>query len=334
MYLDEIKTKKIMIAGRGFPAIYDYLMNEMSGVRAKIVDHDRLSDEIKDTHVLIPAMSIIDSDLLRKASQLLLIQQWGAGLEGVDIETSTLLNIPVANVPTAGTGNCESVAEWYIMSVLNLCRKTCEIRSVVETVSGWGTPIGQALYGKTAGIIGFGGIGKALAKRLKPFGMKVIAIQQHPDKESAEEIGLDWIGKEEDLRKLLEQSNFLFLCLPLNKGSRHLLNEETIAMLPKGAYVFNAARGSIIEKQSFIRYLREGRIGGAALDVYWKEPPAPNDPITRFPNVLLTPHIAGVTDYSYQGIAHQVANNISRIFKGLLPIHCANPEVKPSWLLR
>ncbi len=334
MGLDQIKTKKVMIAGRSFPAIYDYLMKEMPEIRVKIVDHEALPDEISEAHIIIPAMSIIDNDLLNKASQLLLIQQWGAGLEGVDMEAATRLNIPVANVPTTGTGNSESVAEWYVMAVLNLCRRTCEIRSVVETVSGWGSPIGQALYGKTAGIIGFGGIGKALAKRLRVFQMRVIAIQRHPDQESAKEIGLDWIGTEQDLPKFLQQTNFLFLCLPLNKSSFHLLNKETIAMLPQGAYILNAARGSIIEKESLIKYLQEGHIGGAALDVYWREPPAANDPIAQFSNVLLTPHIAGVTDYSYQGIAHKVAINILRVSKGLLPIHCANPEVSPSWLLR
>jgi phosphoglycerate dehydrogenase-like enzyme len=218
------------------------------------------------------------------------------------------------------------------MAVLNLCRKTCETRSLVETVSGWGAPIGRALYGKTAGIIGFGGIGKALAKRLRAFQMKVIAVQRHPDQEGAKKMGLEWIGNEHDLPKLLGQTDFLFLCLPLNKSSLHLLNEETMAMLPQGAYILNAARGSIIEKNALIKALRNGRIGGAALDVYWKEPPPSNDAITRCPNVLLTPHIAGVTDHSYQGIAHRVATNILRVFKGRLPVNCANPEVKPPWL--
>ena len=332
MSLSPIKTTKVIVAGKSFPAIYDYLMNELPKIKLKMVNHKELANEIVEAHVIIPGMSIINNDLLDKASQLLLIQQWGAGLEGVDIELATRLKIPVANVPTKGTGNAESVAEWYVMAVLNLCRKTCEIRSLVETVSDWGAPIGQALYGKTAGIIGFGGIGKALAKRLRAFQMKVIAIQRHPDQESAKKIGLEWIGNEQDLPKLLRQTEFLFLCLPLNDSSFHLLNQETIAMLPQGACILNAARGSIIEKKALTKALREGRIGGAALDVYWKEPPISNDSITQCPNVLLTPHVAGVTDYSYQGIAHQVAINILRVFRGYLPLHCANPEVEPLWL--
>ena len=104
-------------------------------------------------------------------------------------------------------------------------------------------------------------------------------------------------------------------------------------MLPQGAYILNAARGSIIDKKSLIDALEKGYIGGVALDVYWQEPPLPDDPITHFDNALLTPHIAGVTDYSYQGIAQQVATNISRAFEGKLPIHCVNPQVKPFWLI-
>ena len=331
MSLSRIKTKNVIVAGKSFPAMYDYLMKELPEINLKMVNRKELAHEIREAHVIIPGMSVIDNDLLNKGSRLLLIQQWGAGLEGVDIESATRLKIPVANVPTEGTGNAESVAEWYVMAALNLCRRTCEMRSSVETVSDWGAPIGRALYGKTAGIIGFGGIGKALAKRLRPFQIKMIAIQRHPDQKSAKQMGLEWIGNEQGLPRLLRQSDFIFLCLPLNKSSFHLLNRETFAMLSQGAYVLNAARGSIIEKKALMKALREGRIGGAALDVYWKEPPASNDSITRCPNVLLTPHIAGVTDYSYQGIAHQVAGNILRVFKGHLPLHCVNPEVNSSF---
>lgn len=277
-------------------------------------------------------MSKIGPDLLERASRLMLIQQWGAGLEGVDIKQATKQNIPVANIPTEGTGNAESVAEWYIMAVLNLCRKEYETRFFGEKNYVWGAPIGKALYGRTAGIIGFGGIGKALAKRLKGFQVKIIAIQRHPDYAVAKDYGLEWIGTEDDFPKLLQHTDFLFLCLPLNKDSFYLLNKGTIDILPQGAYILNAARGYIIEKKALIEALEKGDIGGVAMDVFWEEPLKSDDPIKNFPNTFLTPHIAGFTDYSYQGIANQATKNILRVFNGYLPIHCANPEVKPEWL--
>jgi len=332
MDLSQVRNKKVIIAGRSFPAIYSYLKNKLPGIDLKAVKQKELDQEAEDAHVIIPIMSKIGSDLIERSSHLMLIQQWGAGLEGVAIEQATKQNIPVANVPTLGSGNAESVAEWYVMAVLNLCRKEYETRFYGEKYFVWGAPIGEALVGRTAGLIGFGGVGKELAKRLKGFQVKIIAIQRHPDQAAAKEHGLGWIGSEQDLPKLLHQSDFLFLRLPLNKHTYHQLNQETIAMLPKGACILNAARGAIIEKEALMKALQKGNLGGVAMDVFWEEPLKPNDPIKDFPNVFLTPHIAGITDHSYQGISGQVAENISRIFRGYLPLHCVNPEVKPEWL--
>jgi|LDZU01.1.fsa_nt_gi phosphoglycerate dehydrogenase-like enzyme len=332
MELANIRKNKTVIAGKGFPASSTFLKKQLPDIDLKAVDPKELFQEIKDANVLIPGMTKIESELLGKASSLMLIQQWGAGLEGVDIKSATKYKIPVANVPTEGTGNAESVAEWYIMAVLNLCRKEYETRFYGEKYSTWGSPIGKALYGKTAGLLGFGGIGKALARRLKAFQMKIIALQRNPDYVTAKKIGLEWIGRQRDLPEFLKQTDFLFLCLPLNKSSFHLINKETISLLPTGACILNAARGAIIEKEALIDALQNGHIGGAALDVFWEEPFKPNDPIKYIQNVFLTPHIAGVTDYSYQGISNQVAKNILRVHNGFLPNNCVNPEVKPKWL--
>jgi phosphoglycerate dehydrogenase-like enzyme len=332
MSFAEINKLKVIIASKDFPASFKYLKNELPSINLKAIEQKELIQEIKDASILIPGMTKIGTDSLKKASSLKLIQQWGAGLEGVNIKQATELNIPVANVPTQGTGNAESVAEWYVMAVLNLCRKECETRFYGTNYSVWGAPIGKALFGRVAGLIGFGGIGKALANRLKGFQMKIIAIRNHPENADVKEYGLEWIGSIDDLPKLLRQSDFLFLCLPLNKNTFHMLNKEKLYMLPKGSYILNAARGAIIEKEALIDALQNGHLAGAAMDVFWDEPLKSDDVIKNIPNVFLTPHIAGVTDYSYQGISHQVAKNILRVLNGFLPYNCANPEVKPTWL--
>lgn len=261
-----------------------------------------------------------------------MVQQWGAGLDGVDITAARVHQVAVANVPTVGSGNAESVAEWYVMAALALSRKTCEIRSQVSKGHPWGTPLGQALYGRTAGLIGFGGIGKALAIRLKSFQMKTIVIKKHPDKITEQDLGVEWIGSMKDLPQLLKRADYLFLCVPLNSETRNMIDERELSLLPKGAFILNAARGPIINKNALMKALDSGRLRGAALDVYWEEPPEPKDPILNYSNVLATPHIAGVTDVSYQGIAAKVAENIRRVMSGKLPIYCANPALKASWL--
>ena len=122
------------------------------------------------------------------------------------------------------------------MAALNLSRRACEIRSQVSKGYPWGSPLGQALYGRTAGIVGFGGIGKALAIRLKPFKMKIIAIQKHPDKVTAQILGVEWVGGVENLHHLLKRAEYLFICIPLTVETRNMISKQELALLPKGAF--------------------------------------------------------------------------------------------------
>lgn len=323
---------KVIVGGKYFARVYDYLKAELPEISLEMVESKDLIRKAKKAQIIIPAMAKIDEEIFKRASCLRLVQQWGAGLDGVDIASATHYQVAVANVPTVGSGNAESVAEWYVMAALALSRRVCEIRSQVSKGYPWGSPIGQALYGRTAGLVGFGGIGKALAVRLKPFKMRIMAVQRHPDKVAAQNLGLEWVGGVVDLPHLLKRAEYLFICVPLTVETRNMINEWELSLLPKGSFVLNAARGPIINKEALMQALSSGHLGGVALDVYWKEPPEPRDPILDYPNVLATPHIAGVTDVSYQGIGVQVAENIRRVMSGKLPLHCANPDLKASWL--
>lgn len=323
---------KVIIAGKYFARSYDYLKTELPKISLEMVELEDLIKKAEDAQIIIPAMAKIGEEIFKKASSLRLVQQWGAGIDGVDIKSATRYQVAVANVPTVGSGNAESVAEWYVMAALGLSRKLCEIRSQVSRGYPWGSPVGQALYGRTAGLIGFGGIGKALATQLRPFQMKVWAIQRYPNKVAAQKLGVEWVGGIEDLPQLLKRADYLFICVPLTVETRNMINEQELSLLPKGTYILNAARGPIINKKALMKALDSGRLGGLALDVYWKEPPEPNDPILDYPNVLATPHIAGVSDVSYRGIAVKVAENIIRVMRGNLPLHCVNSDLKASWL--
>ena len=323
---------KVIVGGKYFARVYDYLKAELPEISLEMVESKDLIRKAKKAQIIIPAMAKIDEEIFKRASCLRLVQQWGAGLDGVDIDSATRYQVAVANVPTVRSGNAESVAEWYVMAALALSRRVCEIRSQVSKGYPWGSPIGQALYGRTAGLIGFGGIGKALANRLKSFRMKTIAIKRHPDKITAQDLGLEWVGGIEDLPNLLKRADYLFICVPLTSETKNMISERELALLPKGSFVLNAARGPIINREALMQALDSGHLGGVALDVYWKEPPEPRDPILDYLNVLATPHIAGVTDVSYSGIATKVVENIGRVMEGKLPLHCANPDLKASWL--
>jgi len=326
------KPIKLIVVGKYFTRVYDYLKAELPEISLEMVEFKDLIKKTKKAQIIIPISAKIDEEIFKKASNLRLVQQWGAGLDGVDIASATYYQVAVANVPTVGSGNAESVAEWYVMAALALSRKVCEIRSQVSEGYPWGSPMGQALYGRTAGLIGFGGIGKALAAYLRSFQMKVIAIKRYPDKITAQDFGLEWVGGVVDLPQLLKRAEYLFICVPLTAETTNMINEQELSLLPKGSFVLNAARGPIINKEALMKALSSGHLGGVALDVYWKEPPDPKDPILDYSNVLATPHIAGVTDVSNQGIGVQVVENIRRVMSGKLPLHCANPDLKANWL--
>ncbi|MGA2715845.1 MAG: NAD(P)-dependent oxidoreductase [Bryobacteraceae bacterium] len=307
---------RVVVAGAGFAALREHLGRVLPEVAIEAIEPDVLRRDGTEASVLIPAMARIDGQIMDRIIGLRLIQQWGAGLEGVDLSAAAERRIAVANVPSAGTGNAESVAEWCVMAAIALSRQLPELEKNIRQGGAWGGPIGRGLRGRTAGILGLGGIGQALAARLKPFGMRLAALKRHADPALAERLGLEWVGGEEDLKAFLERSEYLFLCLPLNPRTRNMIGESEIALLPPGACIINPARGGLIGEDALVKALSNGHLSGAALDVFADEPLDPQSRLLTVPGLIATPHIAGVTDVSYRDIARHVAENITRLWSG------------------
>jgi len=316
----------IVVAGTGFAALRQFMNEEMAQARVEMIDPPALRAGGFAAEVLIPAMARIDGALMDRIAGLRLIQQWGAGLEGVDIDAASARRIAVANVPTPGTGNAESVAEWCVMAAIAVSRRLPVAIRTLQAAKTWGYPMGRALLGRAAGIVGLGGIGQALAARLRPFGMRLIGVKRSADPELARRLGMEWIGGRERLAELLRQSDYLFLCLPLREDTRAILDESALAMLPAHACVVNAARGGLIDQSALLRALEQGRLCGAGLDVFEHEPLAPGSPLAAREDVLATPHIAGVTDVSYRGIAQRVAANVRRLLTNQPLQNCVNQD--------
>ncbi|MBP8985428.1 MAG: 2-hydroxyacid dehydrogenase [Syntrophobacterales bacterium] len=276
-------------------------------------------DSLRGFDVLIPTMTVVSKAHLVEADRLRLIQQSGVGLEGVDIEAAKSLNIRVANVPADISGNADSVAELGIYLMLGLSRN---VRQIPESFANglMGYPRGRALLGKTVGIIGLGGIGRALAKRLKPFGVRLVGIKRQDPQKAKEELGLEWAGTPVELDELLNMSDYVVLCLPVTDESRNMLNRRSFRAMKRDAFLINLSRGGLVDRDALEEALSTGTIAGAGLDVFWKEPVDPNDPIFKH-NVLATPHIGGATDVSIQGIMREVAENIRRLDRGQEPLY-------------
>jgi phosphoglycerate dehydrogenase-like enzyme len=276
-------------------------------------------DTLKGVDILIPTMCQVTSEMLETSDRLKLIQQCGSGLEGVDIQAALDRNIHVANVPTDLSGNAGSVAELGIFMLIGLSR---DLRGMAKSLANckMGEPQGRALSGKTVGLVGLGGIGQAIISRLKPFGVRLIAIKRSGPEKAMKAHGLEWVGSPGDLSELLGRSDFVILCLPVTSETRYLMNRETFSHMRQGAFLINLARGGLVDHDALADALASGKIAGAGLDVFWEEPPDPNDPIFSY-NVLATPHIGGSTDVSMQGIVKAVAENIRRIENNMKPLH-------------
>ena len=308
-----------------FAASEDAWGGFLNRVKKLLPDHEFIAEgrfEISDLSgidVLIPTMSRVTDDILKTADKLRLIQQCGAGLELVNINAARERDIFVANVPTDISGNADSVAELAIYLMIGLSRNV-ELMKVSLKKQIMGDPMGMALKGRTVGIVGLGGIGKALIKRLRPFGVKLIGIKQSNPDQAKKDLCLDWVGGPDDLGILLKQSDYVVLCLPLNYSSQGLINEDTIKIMKQDSFLINVSRGGLVDHGALKSALKEKSIAGAGLDVFWEEPPDPADDIFQY-NVMATPHIGGATDVSMQGIAESVAENINRIANGKTPVN-------------
>ena len=320
------EVSRVIVAGTAFPSIKPLLSAELPEAEIQVVEPDDLRRESRAADVLVPAMNRVDGDLMDRLHGLRLIHQRGAGLEVVDFLVATLRGIMVANVPAETTGNAVSVAEWCVMAAIAVSRHLSEAIAGIREGSLWGGPMGRTLVGHTAGIVGMGGIGQALAARLRPFGMRLIGVKRTADPSLAAQLGLDWLGGADQLPTLLRQSDYLFLCLPLTEQTRGLIDERAMALLPPDACVVNPGRGGLLSPDARLRALAEKRLIGAALDVFGQEPLDPASPLLNRPEILATPHIAGVTHLSYGGIARAIAANVRRLSAGEPLANCVNRE--------
>ncbi|HEX4881262.1 MAG TPA: 2-hydroxyacid dehydrogenase [Porticoccaceae bacterium] len=317
---------KIYFCREGLRIIRELLQGELPHDEVLECAPERLAEVVGTADVLIPTITPLRAEVLAQ-SRARLIQQFGAGLDAVDIAAATRQGIPVANVPAAGTGNAESVAEMAVFLMLALARRFPETQQSIRE-GRIATPTGWALKGRTAVIVGYGGIGRETARRLAGFEMRVLAVSRSGPKNTPEEDAIPVARHyaEAGLHEALREADFVILAPPLNDQTRGLLGAAEFACLKPSAYVVNVARGGVIDYDALLAALREQRIAGAGLDVFWQEPIDPQDPLLGY-NVIGTPHVGGATDLSLRGIARKVAANVERVRRGELPEDCVNAQM-------
>lgn len=312
---------RILFCGNTFPDAHDYLREQLPSNRNDeiIVSADTdIIPQLSGVDVVIPKMQRIGSREM-EAGQFRLIQQWGAGLEGIDLESAKKKGIHVANVPATGD-NAESVAEHAMLLILSLLRDLPKAQTNVRT-GVLGAPLGKVLAGRTVCLYGLGAIALPLAKRLHSFDVTLIGISRDPKATKTVEFGLKRCFSLEERDEAFARTDILVLCMRYTEEMRGMIGARELAKLKHGAYVVNVARGGVIDGEALYSQLAGGHLAGAGLDVFCQEPLPVDDSILTLPNVIATPHIGGVTEASFRMIAKAVVANIERLRRGEPPLH-------------
>ncbi|ABJ56029.1 2-hydroxyacid dehydrogenase family protein [Oenococcus oeni] len=288
----------------------------------KLITKKELLDKVKDKDFLITSLSTdVDEDVINAAPKLKLIANFGAGFNNIDINSARAKEISVTNTPFVST---TSVAEVTAGLIISLSHRLVEGDNLMhdQGFNGW-SPLfflGHELSKKTLGIIGMGQIGKALAKRMQDFDMKIVYTQRHHLKEDEEkELHAVFLEKDE----LIKQSDVISLHLPLTKNTHHLLGAKEFATMKKTSFLINAARGPLIDENALLQSLKEKQLAGAALDVYEHEPKV-DDQFKQMKNVILTPHIGNATIEARNAMAEVVAKNVVSVLNGEKPKYIVN----------
>ena len=263
---------------------------------------EALKEIIKDYDALIVRSATkVTKDIINAAIKLKVIGRAGVGLDNVDLEAATQKGIIVMNTPG---GNTISTAEHTLTMMLALSRNIPQ--SDVSTKRGeWKRSkfMGVELYHKTLGIIGLGRIGKEVAKRALSFGVKVLAYDPFLSKEGAEGLGVEVV----ELKGLLQQSDYITVHTPLTEETKHMISTKEFATMKKGVRIINCARGGIVDEVALVDAIKEGKVAGAAIDVFEKEPPSADYELLKLDNVITTPHLGASTEEAQVNVAIEVA---------------------------
>ena len=265
---------------------------------------DQLKACIGNYHGLIIRSSTkVTSDIIEAATNLKVIARAGSGLDNVDKTAATKKGIVVMNTPG---GNTITTAEHTIALIVSLARQIPQ--ATMSTKSGkWEKKkfMGIELFNKTLGVIGIGNIGSQVAKRMQGFAMNVIAYDPFLSGERAKTMGVEKV----DLKELFRRSDFITIHTPITPETKNMINKETITMMKPGVRIINCARGGIINEKDLYDALREGKVAGAAMDVFEKEPPE-NNPLLTLDNVICTPHLGAATKEAQENVAVAVAEQV------------------------
>jgi len=300
----------VLIAEELAPAAIDVLAHDFDVRHVDGTDRPALLAALAEAHaVIVRSATQIDAEALAAAPRLTVVARAGVGLDNVEVPAATARGVMVVNAPTS---NIVSAAEQALALLLAVARNTASASASLKA-GEWKRSryTGVEIQGKTVGVVGLGRIGVLFAQRIAAFGTRLIAYDPYVQPARAAQLGVRLVGLEE----LLRESDFISIHLPKTPETLGLIGEKELALVKPGVRIVNAARGGLIDEQALAEALAEGRVGGAGVDVYLKEP-CTSSPLFAFDNVVATPHLGASTHEAQDKAGLAVARSVKLALQG------------------
>jgi D-3-phosphoglycerate dehydrogenase len=273
-------------------------------------DEDRLIELLTGVDATVAGGEPYTRRVLTEARSLKHVARWGVGFDRVDLDAATDEGVLVT---TAQGGNDWGVADHAVALMLGLGHLLVSNHQTLVK-DGWGRAIGEDLWRQKVGIVGLGRIGRGVAQRVHGFEAEILAYEPYPDTAFCEQYGIKLVSAE----RLFSESDYITLHLPLSPETHHYVNRERLALMKPTAFLVNTARGGLVDEDALYEALTAGTIGGAGLDVREQEPPT-HRRFDAFPNVILSPHTAGITHQTVSAMSNLCVDSILSGWRGERP---------------
>lgn len=319
--MTDLRKSRILVTPTSYakndPTLRSKLEAEVSEVVYNTTGHPLSSSELMEMitgcNGYIAGLDDIDRNVIEAAHQLKVISRYGVGVDKVDLDAAKENGIVVTNTPGA---NSVSVAELTIGLIISLARMIPAASEATKT-GEWPRMSGLTLAGKVIGLLGFGAIGKNVARRLQGFDCTVIAYDPAYDSATGEDLGVQFRLRDE----IISEADFLSLHIPLTSDTQGMVNTAFLRQMKPGAFLVNTSRGELIDEGGLLGVLTSGQLRGAALDVFAQQPPGTDNPLLALPQVIATPHMGAHTDGATNAMGWAAMRDCLAVLRGDEPTY-------------